>query len=227
MYNPVRYVDPSGHGNGDPWCADNPSLPGCKWAEEDGEGDVGGLEGEQQGVPYSDSSVFVHSMNLSKSSEFVPYYYSDYPGDPSVGSDPIVLIDFLLRFTSLLQPSEYADDTFFYVNYTNEGSQFTINEINVISSFEGPGRAFLAGIVFQSGDDPEIIYDLDYTEITPSPMPLDTDPISFTNEKDLIIDLVIVCRGCYDVGQGTFTMFPTQKMIIDMGYGAGSVLYYP
>ena len=44
MYNPVKFVDPSGHGNGDPWCADNPSLPGCEWEEEGGGGEGGSGE---------------------------------------------------------------------------------------------------------------------------------------------------------------------------------------
>jgi RHS repeat-associated protein len=43
MYNPVKYVDPSGHTP--MWCAEDPGLPGCEWEEEDGGGgDDGGPE---------------------------------------------------------------------------------------------------------------------------------------------------------------------------------------
>ena len=41
MYNPLRYVDPSGHLP--MWCAEDPSLPGCNgYIEEDGGGELPG-----------------------------------------------------------------------------------------------------------------------------------------------------------------------------------------
>jgi hypothetical protein len=213
----------------------HPDDPGCRGNEE-GEDDVS--SNNQFDSSLDEQNIITHGIRLSQNSDFVPDYYGDYANDPNVGSDPVVLIDFLLRFSSLVLPKDFTDDTFFVIDYTYDESQFMINHIDIISSFEGPGNAYLAGIIFKSGNGLEIIYDLDYVEISPGPITLDIDPMAFSPETSLIVDLVIVCRNCYNTGQGPFTMTPVERIIFSMGnenpysiYGSdiksGASIYFP
>jgi hypothetical protein len=124
MYNPLKYTDPSGHQTEGVWCMNHPDDPGCRGNEE-GEDDVS--SNNQFDSSLDEQNIITHGIRLSQNSDFVPDYYGDYANDPNVGSDPVVLIDFLLRFSSLVLPKDFTDDTFFVIDYTYDESQFMIN----------------------------------------------------------------------------------------------------
>lgn len=228
-YNPVKYVDPSGH---------NSFLPqNINLLMTDGGNNqyktaniVFNTYETSSPTTESNSSIyrsgtFNISVQFGPDHCFITDYYSDLPtkyeDGETVKGTPIsfaVIIDFLTTFASLIPPEEAGNDTWISLAYTLNGNQFSIDSASIITSIHGDGLLYFNGFDFSSGAYGGSVGYPSHIAILPlGPVNIIDNPIYFSSEDTLNITMNFYCDNCYNTGNGNFGRSLPLQLSILMG----------